>query len=71
MIIKQVENNMVVFAAEIISFKVDIDDNNKATITVILDDVSNSEAVYHQAPGDHHLYQIVDNTNTIIRLIHQ
>lgn len=71
MILKKVEDNMVVSAAEIKSFHVEIDDNNKATITVILDDIHNSEKVYEQAPGDHHLYQVVDNSNTIIRLIHQ
>ena len=71
MILKKVEDNMVVSAVEIKSFHVEIDDNNKATITVILDDVNNSEKVYDQAPGDHHLYQVVDNNNTIIRLIHQ
>ena len=71
MILKKLEDNMVVSAAEIKSFHVDIDDNNKATITVTLDDVNSSEAIYHQAPGDHHLYQIVDNNNTIIRLVHQ
>jgi len=71
MILKKVEDNMVVSAAEIKSFHVEIDDNNIATITVILDDLNNSEKIYGQAPGDHHLYQIVDNNNTIIRLIHQ
>lgn len=71
MILKKIENSMVVSAAEIISFHVEIDDNNKATITVILDDVNNSEAIYPQAPGDHHHYQIVDDNNNIIRLIHQ
>ena len=71
MILKKIEDNMVISAAEIKSFHVEIDDNNKATITVTLDDVNNSEAIYHQVPGDHHLYQIVDNNNTIIRLIHQ
>ncbi len=62
---------MVVSAAEIISFQVEIDDNNKATITVTLDDVNNSEDIHPQAPGDHHHYQIVDDNNNIIRLIHQ
>lgn len=71
MILKKLEDNMVISAAEIKSFHVEIDDNNKATITVTLDNVNNSEAIYHQSPGDHHLYQIVDNHNTIIRLIHQ
>lgn len=71
MILKKIENSMVVSAAEITSFHVAIDDNNKATITITLNDTDNSEAVYDQAPGDHHLYQIVDNNNNIIRLIHQ
>ncbi len=71
MILKKVEDNMVVSAAEIKSFQVVIDESNKATITVTLDDINNSEAVYDQAPGDHHLYQIVDNNNNILRLIHQ
>ena len=71
MILKKVEDNMVVSAAEIKSFHVEIDESNKATVTVILDDLNNSEKVYEQAPGDHHLYQVVDDNNTIIRLIHQ
>lgn len=71
MILKKIADNMVVFAAEIKSFEVVVDDDNKATITVTLDNVNNSETVYHQSPGDHHIYQIVDNNNTIIRLIHQ
>lgn len=71
MILKKVEDNMVVSAVEIKSFQVVIDDDNKATITAILDDINNSEVVYHQAPGDHHLYQIVDNSNTMLRLVHQ
>lgn len=71
MILKKIEDNMVTSAVEIKSFHVEIDDKNKAKITVILDDVNNSEKVYDQAPGDHYLYQIVDNNDAIIRLIHQ
>ena len=71
MILKKIENSMVVSAAEITSFHVEINDNNKATITVTLNDGNNSEVLYPQAPGDHHHYQIVDDSNNIIRLIHQ
>ena len=71
MILKKIENSMVVFGAEIKSFHVAVDDNNRAKITVILDDGNNSEVVYDQAPGDHHIFQIVDDNNNIIRLIHQ
>ena len=71
MILKKLENGIVVFAVEIKSFDVAIDSNNRATITVTLDNVNNSEAVYNQEPGDHHLYQIIDNNNNVIRLIHQ
>jgi len=71
MILKKIEDSMVVSAAEIKSFHVEVDENNKATITVILDDLNNSEKVYEQAPGDHHIYQVIDNNNTIIRLVHQ
>jgi glutamate formiminotransferase len=71
MILKKLENGIVVSAEEIKSFEVTIDsNNNRAIITVILDNVNNSKAVYNQAPGDKHIYQIVDNNN-IIRLIHQ
>jgi hypothetical protein len=71
MILKKIEESMVVSAVEIKSFHVEVDEDNKATITVILDDIHNSEKIYQQAPGDHHIYQIVDDNNTIIRLIHQ
>ena len=72
MILKKLENEIVVSAVEIKSFDVTIDsNNNSAIITVTLDNVDNSEAVYDQAPGDKHIYQIVDNNNNIIRLIHQ
>jgi len=71
MILKKLENGIVVFAAEIKSFDVAIDSNNRAAITVILDNVNNSETVYSQEPGDHHFYQIIDNNNNVIRLIHQ
>jgi hypothetical protein len=71
MILKKIEESMVVSAAEIKSFQIEVDEDNKATITVTLDDIHNSEKIYQQAPGDHHIYQIVDNNNTIIRLIHQ
>jgi len=62
---------MVVFATEIKSFHVEIDSHNTATITVILDNLEQSETVYTQAPGDHHIYQVLDHHGTIIRLIHQ
>ena len=71
MILKKIENDMVVSGTEIISFHAVVDDNNKATLTVTLDDKNNSETVYDQAPGDHHIFQIVDDNNNIIRLIHQ
>ena len=71
MLLKRLEDSMVVSAEEIKSFHVEVDENNTATITVILDDVNNSEKVYGQAPGDHHIYQIVDINNNIIRLVHQ
>ena len=72
MILKKLENGIVVSAEEIKSFDVTIDsNNNRAIITVTLDNVNNNEAVYNQAPGDKHIYQIVDNNNNIIRLIHQ
>lgn len=71
MILKKIEDSIVVSAEEIISFHVEIDDTNTATVTVILDDINNNEKVYVQSPGDHHIYQIVDNNNNIIRLIHQ
>ena len=71
MILKKLEGGIVVSAVEIKSFDVTIESNNKrAIITVTLDNVNNSEAVYNQEPGDNHIYQIVDNNN-IIRLIHQ
>jgi len=70
MILKRVEEGVVVSAVEIISFDVEIEDRN-ATIRVVLDDTQNSEAVYHQAPGDKHIFQIVDENNDIIRIIHQ
>ena len=70
MILKKVEDGVVVSAAEIISFDVEIEDRN-ATIRVVLDDAQNSEAVYHQGAGDKHIFQIVDENNDIIRIIHQ
>jgi len=71
MILKKLEDGIVVSAVEIKSFDVTIDsNNNSAIITVTLDNVNNSEAIYNQAPGDNHIYQIVDDNN-IIRLIHQ
>jgi hypothetical protein len=69
MILKKLEDGIVVSAVEIKSFEVTID-GNRAIITVTLDNVDNSEAIYNQVPGDNHIYQIVDNNN-IIRLIHQ
>ena len=72
MILKKLENGIVVSAEEIKSFDVTIDsNNNRAIITVISDNVNNSKAVYNQEPGDKHIYQIVDDNNNIIRLIHQ
>ena len=72
MILKKLEDEIVVSAVEIKSFDIAIDNNNNmATIAVTLDNVNNSEAAYHQEPGDNHIYQIVDNSNNIIRLIHQ
>ena len=71
MILKKLEDGIVVSAVEIKSFDVTIDSNNhSAIITVTLDNANNSEAVYNQAPGDNHIYQIVDDNN-IIRLINQ
>jgi len=71
MILKKLEDGIVASAVEIKSFDVTIDSNNRAIITVTLDNVNNSEAVYNQEPGDNHIYQIVDNHNNIIRFIHQ
>ena len=72
MILKKIESDIVVSAVEIKSFVVSIDsNNNKATITVTLDNVDNTEAVFSQEPGDSHIYQIVDNSDNLIRLIHQ
>jgi hypothetical protein len=70
MILKKVEDGVVVSAVEIISFEVELEDQD-ATIHVVLDDTQNSEAIYHQAPGDKHIFQIVDEHNDIIRIIHQ
>lgn len=70
MILKKVEDGVVVSAVEIISFDVEIEDRN-ATIRVVLDDAQNSEATYHQSAGDKHIFQIVDENNDIIRIIHQ
>ena len=70
MILKKLEDGVVVAAMEIISFDVQIDDE-KATIRVALNDKDNTETVYHQEAGDKHIYQIVDNNNDIIRIIHQ
>lgn len=70
MILKKVEDDVVVSATEIISFDVQIE-GNKATISVILNDTANSEATYHQQPGDKHTFQIVDDNNDILRIIHQ
>ena len=71
MILKKIENGIVVSAAEIKSFVVTIDSNKKATLTVTLDNVDTSEAVFSQEPGDSHFYQVVDNNDNIIRLVHQ
>lgn len=70
MILKKIEDGVVVSAAEIISFDVQIEEN-KATIRVILNDTANSEVTYHQQPGDKHLFQVVDDNNDILRIIHQ
>ncbi|RRS30801.1 MAG: hypothetical protein P794_05305 [Epsilonproteobacteria bacterium (ex Lamellibrachia satsuma)] len=72
MILKKLEDEIVVSAVEIKSFEVTIDsNNNKAIITVTLDNANNGEAVYNQEPHDNHIYQIVDNNNNLIRLVHQ
>lgn len=70
MILKKLEDGVVVSAVEIISFDVEIVDR-KAIVKVILDDEHNSEVLYHQDPGDKHIYQIVDDNNDILRVIHQ
>lgn len=70
MILKKVEDSVVVSAVEIISFDIQIEDR-KATVHVVLDDAKNSEATYYQAAGDKHSYQIVDEHNNILRTIHQ
>lgn len=70
MILKKVEDSVVVSAIEIISFDVQIEDR-KATIKVVLDDAQNSEATYYQSPGDKYIYQIVDDNNDVLRIIHQ
>jgi len=72
MILKKLEDEIVVSAVEIKSFDVTMDsNNNSAIITVTLDNANNSEAVYNQKHGDNHIYQIVNNNDNIIRLIHQ
>ena len=70
MILKKLEDGVVISAVEIISFDVKLEDR-KATINVVVDDEHNSEAVFHQEPGDKHIFQIVDENNDIIRIIHQ
>lgn len=70
MILKKVEDGVVISAVEIVSFDVQIEDR-KATVTVVLDDTENSEVTYHQEPGDKYIYQIVDENNDMIRVIHQ
>lgn len=70
MILKKVEDGVVVSAVEIISFDVEIEER-KATVRVVIDDAKNSEAVYHQEAGDKHIFQIVDENNDILRIIHQ
>lgn len=70
MILKKIEDGVVVSAVEIISFDVETEDR-KATIKVVLDDTENSEATYYQSPGDKYVYQIVDDNNDILRIIHQ
>jgi hypothetical protein len=70
MILKKLEDGVVISAVEIISFEVQIDEG-KATINVVLNDTNNTEVAYHQNPGDHFFYQIVDNDNDILRIIHQ
>ena len=70
MILKKVEDGVVVSAAEIISFDVETEDR-KATIKVVLDDAKNSEITYHQEAGDKYIYQIVDDNNDILRIVHQ
>ncbi|MFT7824666.1 MAG: hypothetical protein ABXS92_07880 [Sulfurimonas sp.] len=70
MILKKVEDGVVISAVEIISFDVETEDR-KATIKVVLDDAQNSEATYHQEAGDKYIYQIVDENNDLIRVVHQ
>ncbi|MDM5271407.1 hypothetical protein PGH07_04390 [Sulfurovum sp. zt1-1] len=70
MILKKVEDGVVVSAVEIISFDVQTEDR-KATIKVVLNDAQNSEETYYQSPGDKHVFQIVDENNDILRIIHQ
>ncbi|UFH58978.1 hypothetical protein [Sulfurovum mangrovi] len=67
---KKLEDGVVVSAVEIISFDVKTEDR-KATIKVVLDDAQNSEVTYHQEAGDKHIFQIVDENNDLIRVIHQ
>ena len=72
MILKKLENGIVVSAIEIKSFDVSIDStNDRAIIEVTLDNTENNKAVYNQEPHDNHIYQIVDDNNNIMRLIHQ
>lgn len=71
MLLKKIENSIVVSAVEIKSFDVTIRTDNTAIITVTLDNINNSEAVYTQVPHDKYIYQIVDNNDKVIRLIHQ
>jgi len=71
MILKEIKDNIVVSAVQIISFDIEINDDKKAVISVVRDDVQSTQSTYTQAPGDHHIYHIVDDNNNIIRLIHQ
>lgn len=71
MILKKLENGIVVSAVEIKSFDITIDSNHRALIEVTLDDSTKSSTHYNQEPGDHHIYQISDNNNNLIRLVHQ
>ena len=71
MLLKKIEDDIVVSAVEIKSFVVTVDSDKKAAITVTLDNADTSEAVFSQEPGDSHIYQIVDSNDNIIRLIHQ
>ena len=70
MILKKLEDGVVVSAVEIISFDIQMEEG-KASINVVMNDKANSENTYYQTSDDTYIYQIVDNHNDVLRIIHQ